>query len=217
MPLEEDLNNVVQDLRQRLEHLEKLLGIPATPHTPGFDPLRFQQILTSYLARILVFLFVPLGVIGVLGSVFPGQVSKIEVLGLPLWNLGGEPLAPGLSLGIVAVGGGAIGLISFGGMAIGGLAFGGGALGIVAIGGGAVGVVAVGGGSCGVIALGGGACGYIAIGGGAYGQYVLAGDGKGRYVLDRKRQDDEAVRLFCRYLPRLQEAFVEEMPSTERT
>ena len=45
------------------------------------------------------------------------------------------------------------------------------------------------------------------------------GGGAGKYVLSYTRQDDEAVRLFCKYLPRLRQAFtpVEDAPDRAGT
>jgi hypothetical protein len=123
-----------------------------------------------------------------------GAAPVATVLGLPLFHTG----VPG------------IGWFSCGGLAIGGIAVGGGALGVIAVGGAAVGIVALGGGAIGVIAFGGGAVGYIAIGGGAFGRYVLAGGGRGRYLLTPQRQDEQAVRLFTRYWPRLRRALAED-------
>jgi hypothetical protein len=205
---DDELREHFKAVQQRLERLEKFLGIADLPVMPGFDPATFQRILLGYLGRILLPVFIPLFVLfQVFPSRFYGQVSQSCLFGLPIWNTGGEPSVLGLPIGIVSLGGGAIGVVSFGGLAIGALAFGGGAFGIVAIGGGAFGIVSIGGGSFGLIAVGGGAVGYIAIGGGAYGKYVLAGDGSGKYVFNRRRQDEEAVRFFCKYLPRLRQAF----------
>jgi hypothetical protein len=205
----DELQHEVHDLRQRLDRLEQYLGLPARPPTPGFDPLRFQRILQGYLARLWI-LFLPMFALIVVGPLAGGYVSETKLFGLPVFNAGFDPALFGMPVGIIALGGGAVGVVSFGGLAIGVLAFGGGAFGVVAVGGGAVGLVAFGGGALGVLAAGGGAAGYVAVGSGAVGTYVLAGDGRGRYVLDRKRQDDAAIRLFCRYLPRLREAFTAE-------
>jgi hypothetical protein len=202
---DDQLREAVQELGKRVQRLEQFSGISAWQPRPGFNPLQFQRILLGYLTPFFVLLLLPL--FTQVAIVFQGRVSEERFFGLPLWNVAGEPSFLGLPLGIVAVGGGAIGLISFGGLAIGGLAFGGGAFGVVAVGGGAVGLIALGGGSLGLIALGGGACGYVAVGGGAYGVYVLAGEGHGKYVFDRRRQDEEAVRFFCKLLPRLRQAF----------
>lgn len=208
----EDWRQGFRELHERVERVEKLLGIDNWRPTPGFDPQKFQRILLSYLAWPLALLGVPFVGSLLLINVVVGQASADKLFGLPLWNVGGDPTVAGVTLGIVAIGGGAVGVVSIGGFAIGALAFGGGAIGLVAAGGGALGVVAIGGGSYGLIAVGGGATGYIAVGGGAFGTYVLAGDGRGRYVFDRRSQDDEAVRLFCKYLPRLRKAFAEESP-----
>jgi hypothetical protein len=205
---DDELTGHFHGLQQRLDRLERFLGIAEWQPTPGFDPAKFQRILLGYLGRIFLPVFVTLFVLfQLIPSQLLGQVSQSSLFGLPIWNAGGEPSVLGLPVGIVSMFGGAIGIVSLGGLAIGVLAFGGGAFGVVAIGGGAFGIVACGGGAVGIIAVGGGAYGYIAIGGGAYGKYVLAGDGRGKYVFDRRRQDEEAVRLFCRVLPRLRQAF----------
>jgi hypothetical protein len=81
--------------------------------------------------------------------------------------------------------------------------------GIISFGGVALGLIAIGRAACGLIAIGGGALGYVAIGGAGRGVYVLAGFGKGRYVFDGRGQHPRAVEFFCKYVPRLRQAFVE--------
>lgn len=100
---------------------------------------------------------------------------------------------PGITAGIIAIGGAAVGVIAVGGFAVG----------VIAVGGSAVGLIAFGGGAIGVIAVGGGAVGYYSLGAGAVGRYVLAYAGLGRYLFTLNRRDREAVELFCRWLPRL--------------
>lgn len=207
---DDEVRDQFDNLNQRLDRLERFFGVADWQPTPGFDPARFQRILLSYFIPLYLVFFLPL-ILGLpLATTIQGRVADETLFGLPLWNIGGQPSVLGLPVGIISLGGGALGFVSFGGLAIGAIACGGGAIGIIAVGGGALGVIAFGGGAVGVIAFGGGACGYIAIGGGAYGTYVLAGDGKGKYVFDRRRQDDEAVRFFCRIFPRLRRAFTEE-------
>jgi hypothetical protein len=203
---DEELHESLAEIKQRLARLEQYLGLVEAPSSTSFNVARFQRALMRYMAWLYVLLFGPMLLMCLLMLLLQGQPAPF-FLDLPLWNTGEGPQWLFLPIGWLVVGGGGIGLISLGGLSIGGLAWGGGAIGIVAIGGGAFGLIAIGGGAFGLIAIGGGACGYIAIGGGAFGKYVLAGDGKGKYVFDRKRQDEEAVRFFCRFLPRLWEAF----------
>lgn len=205
----DDVRQQVEDLRQRLDRVESLLGLAGTMPTPGFDPAQFQRILMGYLSGVFL-LFLPLYLLPALIVPLQGLAVQDTLFGLPLFNAGQGPKVLGLPYGVVALGGGAVGIVAVGGLAVGGLAIGGGAVGLVAVGGGAFGVIALGGGAVGVVALGGGAVGYVAVGGGAFGSYVLAGDGRGRHVFDRRRQDPEAVRFFCRFLPRLRQAFTEE-------
>jgi hypothetical protein len=207
--VENRLNDKLRELEERLARLEEYLGLAGWKPTPGFDAAQFHRILMGYFA-VFWGLFVVLFLIAlplVLRHV--GQISDTKILGLPLVNTQFPaqvgPSVLGLPVGVFVLMG--IGAVSFGGFAIGVVAFGGGAIGIVAIGGGAVGLIAFGGGAIGLVAFGGGAAGYIAVGGGAWGTYVLAADGRGRFVFDRKRQDPEAVSLFCRCFPRLRRAF----------
>ncbi|HUG92911.1 MAG TPA: hypothetical protein VML55_18865 [Planctomycetaceae bacterium] len=205
----------LDDLEMRVQRIERLLGPACLAPTPGFDPLVFHRTFMGYYVRAVVLLLLLSGavlalVIPLATGVSPSGVTPTTLFGLPLC-VTGDASGPfpvtvaGLPVGIFALHG--IGLVSVGGLAVGGLAIGGGAVGVFAIGGGAIGLVAFGGGAIGLLACGGGAFGYIAIGGGAFGRYVLAGDGKGRYVFDRRRQDAEAVELFCRWMPKLREAF----------
>lgn len=203
-----DLREEMRALSRRLERLESIFGLAGVEATPGFDAMRFQRILMGYLMLMWVF-FIPVFLSVPLAGIFAGRETEQTLLGLPLFSSVPKPEFYSFSLGIVSFGGGSIGVIALGGLAIGVVAFGGGAIGIFAIGGGAFGVFAVGGGAVGLFAFGGGALGYIAIGGGAFGKYVLAGDGRGRYVFDRRRQDEEAVRLFIRFFPRLRQAFTD--------
>ncbi|HEV3119531.1 MAG TPA: hypothetical protein VGY58_20915 [Gemmataceae bacterium] len=168
----------------------------------AFNPQRMQRALVPYFVWLGVFLGVLSTILQAVMLSGEGHVSETEILGVPLYDTQGP-----ITFGILSMGPLALGLVSFGGLAVGGIAFGGGAVGIVAIGGGAIGLIAMGGGALGVIAIGGGAVGYIAVGGGAVGRYTLGGGGAGKYVLSYTRQDEEAVRLFCKYLPPLRRAF----------
>jgi hypothetical protein len=206
----------LDDLQRRVERLEEFLGLARPSAVSSFDPARFRRALMSYIFWLYVPLYAPLLVLLLLMFLLWGVPSP-SVLSLPLWNLGDGPTFLNLPVGILVLGGGGIGVISLGGLAIGVLAWGGGAFGVIAMGGGAVGIVAIGGGAIGFIALGGGAIGYIAVGGGACGYYVLAGEGAGRHVFSYKRQDEEAVRFFGKYLPRLWYAFSQPPSATEIT
>jgi hypothetical protein len=168
-----------------------------------FDPLAFQRAMLPYYLVFMATLIILPALGQVLMPLLEGHVSETEVFGLPLYDTTGP-----ISLGVLAMGPVALGLVCFGGLAVGGLAVGGGAVGVVAIGGGAVGLVAMGGGAIGVIAVGGGALGFVAVGGGATGTYALGGGGAGRYLLTGTRQDEEAIRFFCKYLPRLRHVFI---------
>jgi hypothetical protein len=204
----ENLPDKLRELEERLERIEKWMGISGLKPTPGFDPVLFQQALNRslmplwvcFMLALVACIVVPLLILPHVG---PGGVSQSQLFGLPLFAVNGL-MRPAVfavhGIGLVSVGGAGVGVIAFGGLAVG----------IVAIGGGAIGIISFGGGSLGVIAVGGGAIGYIAIGGGAAGKYVLAERGKGRYVFDPKRQDPEAVELFCRWFPRLRQAFTAE-------
>jgi hypothetical protein len=208
---DDELRAELDALRQRIDRLEQLTGVAHWQIAPGFDPVKFQRIFVGYIAWLFLVLFAPMVLLALVTTAFQGQVAQEMLFGLPLWNIGGPPTMLGLPVGIISVGGGALGVIAVGGLGVGVIAYGGGAIGVLAIGGGAVGIVAVGGGAFGLLlGIGGGATGHIAIGGGAFGTYVLAGDGKGKHVFDRRRQDEEAVVFFCRYLPRLRQAFTDQ-------
>ena len=163
-------------------------------NTPVFRFMLMKYMMLMWIPFIL--LFTLLSINRILGydvlSHFKGTI-----FGLPIVATNGTPNLVGFA---------GFGIISVGGLAMGVIALGGGAIGVIAIGGGAVGVVAMGGGAVGIIALGGGAAGLISIGGGAAGYYVLAGDGWGKHVLSGRRQDRQAVRLFCRCLPGIKKA-----------
>ena len=157
---------------------------------------------------ILLFLLLMLNV--AVGRDFLSD-SNWRIFGLPVIATNGTPNLTGFAgIGVISIGGLAVGLVAFGGLAVGLVAFGGGAIGLIAIGGGAVGLIAIGGGALGLIALGGGSAGIVAFGGGAGGYYVLAGGGWGKHVLSAQRQDPQAVRFFCKYLPALRAAFAKE-------
>jgi|GEM_PF-1151207 len=167
------------------------------------DPFAFQRAIGPYYLVFMAILIILPTIGQVLMPYLEGHVSEMEIFELPLYDTKGP-----VSLGWLAMGPVAFGLVSFGGLAVGGIAMGGGAVGVLAIGGGAVGFLAMGGGAIGLIAVGGGALGYVAVGGGALGRYVLGGGGAGKYLLTGTRQHEEAIRFFCKYLPRLRQAFI---------
>lgn len=164
------------------------------------DGIKFQQSLIRY----LVWVYLPFAALlllmlvnSIVGYDVLSALSDLRIAGIPLVSTNETLRFSGFA---------GVGIISVGGLAVGAIALGGGAIGLVAAGGGAVGVIAIGGGSV-VIAIGGGAVGYVAIGGGGLGVYVLAGGGTGRHVLSYTSQDEKAISFFCRYLPRLRNAF----------
>ena len=132
-----------------------------------------------------------------------------------------------VTVGVIAVGGVAVGVIAIGACSIGVLALGAGSVGIFAVGAFSVGIFAFGGNAIGVIALGAGtrsgmidkwsaprgrfgigkAVGIVAVGPTAYGRYTLSYVDKGRYTFSPNRQDEEAVALFTRWLPKFSEVF----------
>src|SRR5581483_11262926 len=114
----EPLHNQVVELQERVNRLEKYLGIQELPVTPGFDPMKFQRVLMSYWMLMWI-AFIPLFAAGPVITLFQGYVSEETLLGLPLVNAGTRPSFLGLPIGIIALGGGAIGLLSCGGLAIG--------------------------------------------------------------------------------------------------
>ena len=84
------------------------------------------------------------------------------------------------------------------------------ALGIIAIGGiNACGIIAIGVNAGGIIALGINAYGVIAIGPHAWGIYTLSNSefGKGRYRFSPNHQDEQAVKFFTHFMPKLNTAF----------
>jgi hypothetical protein len=167
----------------------------------NLDQQKFGGIVTTAVWVLVLPLFVATFLVmeyvhPLIGSAMEGQPQPL-VLGLPLVVIGvGE-------VGFIAFGPQSFGVISIFGAGL--ISLGG--VGIVSFGGVAVGAVAIGGAACGLIAVGGAALGYVAVGGGACGIYVMAGGGKGRHVLDSRRQDPEAIRFFCKYVPRLRAAF----------
>ncbi|MDE0186531.1 MAG: hypothetical protein OXP71_13925 [Candidatus Poribacteria bacterium] len=122
-----------------------------------------------------------------------------------------------ITIGIIAVGIVTVGVIAVGPCSIGVLAFGAGSVGIFAFGGNAIGVIALGAGSrYGAIDKWsaprgrfniGRAVGLVAMGPTAHGRYTLSYAGKGRYVFSPNRQDEEAVALFTRWLPKFSDVF----------
>lgn len=147
---------------------------------------------------------------------------------------------PGLSeetigfftIGIVSFGALAVGVVAIGACSVGVFALGAGSVGIFAFGAFSAGIFAFGGNALGVIALGAGtrygmidkwsaprgvfdigrAVGMVAVGPTAYGRYTLSYAGKGRYMFSLTRQDEEAVALFTRWLPKFSDVF---SPSSE--
>ncbi len=84
------------------------------------------------------------------------------------------------------------------------------AVGVIAIGGiNAGGIIAIGTNAFGIIAIGGNAYGIIAIGPHAWGIYTLSNSefGKGRYRFSPHHQDDQAVKFFTHFMPKLKSAF----------
>ena len=132
-----------------------------------------------------------------------------------------------ITIGIIAVGIVTVGVIAVGPCSIGVLAFGAGSVGVFAFGAFSVGILAFGGHAIGVIALGAGsrygaidkwsaprgrfdigrAVGMVAMGPTAHGRYTLSYAGKGRYMFSLTRQDEEAVALFTRWLPKFSDVF----------
>jgi hypothetical protein len=188
-----------EQLKQRLE---PLLG----PHNPCFDKVKFQAVVR----RLILVMVLPTSLLSialVIGAALQqkGIIPKLRIGPVAVLDIGGmtSGIVPGIGIGIVAVGGAAIGVFAFGG----------GSFGIIASGGGSMGIVAVGGGAVGLIAIGGGALGYVAIGGGACGIYAMAiQNGYGRYVLSMKRQDQEAIDFFVRWIPGLRAVVTNPMP-----
>ncbi len=192
-------NNIANKLFYKAISLESSRG-------HGMDNDLFQRVFLMYALRANIAIAVFTGIVAVFVLLMYWNAEQLAgwagglVFALQTTN------EPGITAGIVAVGGMAIGLIAVGGLAVGILAIGGGAVGMFAFGGAAAGLVAIGGGAVGLIAVGGGAVGYITLGAGGIGRYVMAMSGLGRYLFTLKRQDREAVELFCRWLPRLRQA-----------
>ena len=128
--------------------------------------------------------------------------SRVELAGLPLYDIAAGPdLAKGEirghARGIFAFGDIATGIVAFGGIARGVFALGGLAIGLFTFGGLSIGILAaVGGLAIGGVALGGGAAGAVAIGGGAAGYYACGGGAAGEHVVSALRRDPEAVAFF---------------------
>lgn len=100
-----------------------------------------------------------------------------------------------------------IGIISVGAVTVGVVAIGACSAGVIAVGAGSVGVFSFGAFSVGIFAFGSQAVGMVAIGSVAYGQYTLSSSGRGRYMFSLNRQDEEAVALFTRWLPKFSDVF----------
>jgi len=84
------------------------------------------------------------------------------------------------------------------------------AIGVIAIGGiNAGGVIAIGVNAGGIVAIGINAYGVIAIGPNARGIYTLSNSkfGKGRYRFSLDHQNEQAVKFFTRFMPKLKSAF----------
>jgi hypothetical protein len=172
----------------------------------------FRQAFLTYTLRISIALAVFIGIMAVFVLLLYWNAEQLTgwagglVFALQTTN------EPGITAGIVAVGGMAIGLIALGWLAVGILVGkwegkNAGMLGCWNAGPGEISFVQtanVPGIAAGVAAIGG-AAGYIALGAGGIGRYVLAIGGLGRYLFTLNRRDPEAVELFCRWLPRLRE------------
>ena len=137
-----------------------------------------------------------------------------------------------IPIGIISVGAVAVGVVAIGACSAGVFAVGAGSVGIFAFGGFSAGIFAFGGNAIGVVALGAGtsyggtdkwsaprgrfdigrAVGMVAMGPTARGRYTLSYAGKGRYMFSLSRQDEEAVALFTRWLPKFSDVF---SPSSE--
>ena len=137
----------------------------------------------------------------------------------------GEVILGFVTIGIISVGAVTVGVIAIGACSIGVLALGAGSFGIFAFGAFSVGIFAFGGNTIGLIALGAGTrygmidkwstprgrfdigkvLGIVAVGATAYGRHTLSYAGKGRYMFSPNRQDEEAVALFTRWLPKFSE------------
>ena len=158
--------------------------------------------------------------------------SELPSIVRSLINFGSYPgtgeLALGfITFGIVSVGAVAVGVVAIGACSAGVFALGAGSVGIFAFGAFSAGIFAVGGNAFGVVALGAGtsyggidkwsaprgrfdigrAVGMVAMGPTAHGRYTLSYAGKGRYMFSLTRQDEEAVALFTRWLPKFSDVF----------
>ena len=82
-----DVREQLDELRERLERLERILVVAGWQPTPGFDVFAFQRVLLGYIMWEFL-LFVPICLVVVpLVNAFQGRVSEITFLGLPLWNV----------------------------------------------------------------------------------------------------------------------------------
>ena len=158
--------------------------------------------------------------------------SELPSIVRSLINFGSYPGTGDLTLGfipigIISVGAVAVGVVAIGACSVGVFALGAGAVGIFAFGGFSAGIFAFGGNAIGVVALGAGtsyggidkwsaprgrfdigrAVGMVAMGPTARGRYTLSYAGKGRYMFSLNRQDEEAVALFTRWLPKFRDVF----------
>lgn len=144
----------------------------------------------------------------------------------------GELIFGFITIGIISVGAVAVGVVAIGACSVGVFALGAGSVGIFAFGGYSVGILAFGGNALGVIALGAGsrygaidkwsaprgrfnigrAVGMVAMGPTAHGRYTLSYAGNGRYMFSLNRQDEEAVALFTRWLPKFSDVFSPSSP-----
>ena len=137
--------------------------------------------------------------------------SETTLFGLPLVSVATGPDPEkgelyGHAKGIIAIGDVATGVFAMGGVAFGGVSIGGCAIGLISLGGCALSILlAVGGFALGAVAIGGCAVGIVAIGGGAIGYYALGGGTTGVYVINAVQQSPEAVELFGRFIPGLDE------------
>lgn len=198
-------------------------------------PKSFQETFDAYFRRwnigvsisfaVAFSLFLVPMLVRAINSELPSLIRSIVNFG---YHTGlGEETFGFITIGIIAVGIVTVGVIAVGPCSIGVFAVGGGSVGIFAFGGYSVGIFAFGGNALGVIALGAGsrygaidkwsaprgrfdigrAVGMVAMGPTARGRYTLSYAGKGRYMFSLNRQDEEAVALFTRWLPKFSDVF----------
>lgn len=166
------------ELGPRLDEVERLLGVPARPHTLLSAAAAMQRR-------------------QVIGNEWR---SRTELFGWPLIHIANgidpETGKTRVAKGVIAIGNVAIGGVAVGGVAIGGVTVGGMSLGVLGLGGVAAGGLVLGGVAVGAVAFGGLAIGLIAMGGFAVGHYAAGGGAAGTYVVTQRVQDPEAKALF---------------------